>query len=680
MANVEQKETGKLLEGFKNSTNAREPFERQWRMNLAWLLGKHYVLWHKSQKRLYEPSAPSWRVRLVVNRIFPIWRSNLGRLLKTRPLPDAIPASGDEQDVLTAKVADKLIKYIWKTSDLDGHRSIELYGWMLAAGCAFTQQWWDPDAGELLSYPEVVEPKELMESPEKALQNMGEITVSVVPPFEIYPDPAATSMDNLNWMWHAKAVHIDILKERYPEKASNISADSSLETMVWPFDTQAVSGTFGSGSVMGAPQLKEHTLLKEYYEKPSKKFRKGRHAIFAGDTFIKLDEELPNDSGTIPLTKFDYVVFPGRFWGGSFIEQIIPINQEYNRTRSQIIESKNMLSKPKLLVPITAEISSEAFTSEPGEKITYNPLGGRPEPWVPPPIPGYVLQELERNEQDMMEVSSYHWISRGMNPPGVRTAAGLALLQEADDTPIGPVLLWNEASWRQVGEHIIELGKQHYTEPRTAYMGIGNEAEVIEFHRNKLQGKYKVRVDMGSALPMSRAAKMQFALELLNHGGFRDESNKIDEAKFFKFLEMETAIDIFQEDNLDIRIARTENVEMRDRLTIFEPGEYDNHVVHLDQHVRFMKELNLEVPGHKAIAPDENGRSLMADHIHGHELRIRENELKRAEEQLALESGIAELKAAIAPNLPESPEEPPEAPESPPTGLPPGLPPIPPRE
>lgn len=674
---AEEKVKSLLHDRWRDAESAREPYEGQWRINLAWLVGRQYTVWHKAQKRIIEKAVPEWRVRLVANRILPIWRSSIGRMLKTRPIPDAIPASGDEQDVMTAKVGDKLLKHIWENSDMAGRKSIELYSWMLSCGTAFLQVWWDHEQGELIEDPESVDDLELLENPEAAYQRMGDIALNVLSPFEVFPDNSATGSDDALWLWNAKALPVDVLKERFPEHKSKISPESGLEMVLWPFDQSYTSPT---GQINAGPHnLKEHARLKEYYEKPSSKYIKGRHAIMIGDTIIDYQEKLPYDHGQLPVIKFDYIYYPGRYWGGAVIEQLIPIQREYNRTRSQIIENKNMLSKPKLLVPSTAEIPADAWTTEPGERVTYNPFGGKPEPWVPPPIPGYVLQELDRNEQDMMEVSSHHWAARGMNPPGVRTAAGLAMLQEADDTPFGPVLQWNENSWRTAAKQCLELGKQFYTEPRTVYLGLGNTAEVAEFSREKLQGRFRIRVDVGSTLPMSRAARMQFALEMLDRGAFRNDKGQVDEPRFFQFLEMETALDIYRDDAIDLRVARTENVEMRDRLTSFEPGEYDNHPAHMDEHIRFMKELALEHGAdHEAVA-------MFGAHIKAHELRMREAQLKRVSEQIAIQQGANDLRAAagIPPQPPPGgppPSPPGPAAPAPPPGGPPNAPPGPPEQ
>jgi hypothetical protein len=625
---------------FSESQEARYPTEMQWRLNLAWLIGRQYTTVQRGSWRLEEVQAPPWRVRYVSNRILPTWRMYLGRLAKSRPLPEVIPATGEEKDMLSAKVADKLLKYIWTKEKLDKRKAVELYSWMLSCGSAFLIVWWDHDAGDLIELPEAVESEELLANPEKAIQRMGDIRVDVVPPFEIYPDPQARNWDEVRYIFHVKALPVDVLREMFPEHREKIHPEGGLEaTWGWYNDPLFTAPSIVQPYIR---PLKDAARLIEYYERPSKKFPRGRHAIAVGmNNWIIREDKLPYDHLDIPIIKFDFIPIPSRFWGMSLIEQLIPIQKNLNLTKSMLIENKIALTRPKVLIPTTAGISPDAFTTEAGEKVYYNPFGGRPEPWVPPPIPGYVLSELQTIEHDFMEVSSLHWVSRGMNPPGVRTAAGIAILQEADETPLGPILIWNEQSWIDTAHQVIELARQFYTEPRIVHMHLGDRVEAVEFHRERLEGRFRILIDIGSSIPLSKAARIQFAFELLDRGAFRGPDGRIDEFRLFKFLEMDSAIESFQEDNVDIRHARFENMEMRDSQIMFEPGELDNHPLHIAIHAKAAKEIALEDPNHPAL-------KLIQAHIKAHEELMKRMAVKQAADQMDVQRRIQEIQQVFA--------------------------------
>src|SRR3990167_4132955 len=46
-------------------------YERQWYLNLAFLMGQQWVKWSNKLKKIYEPKVPEWRVRHVANDIMP---------------------------------------------------------------------------------------------------------------------------------------------------------------------------------------------------------------------------------------------------------------------------------------------------------------------------------------------------------------------------------------------------------------------------------------------------------------------------------------------------------------------------------------------------------------------------------------------------------------------------------
>ena len=47
----------------------------------------------------------------------------------------------------------------------------------------------------------------------------GDVTPIAVSPFNLYPDPLATSVEDAEYLIYANYVHVNILKEKYPEKA-----------------------------------------------------------------------------------------------------------------------------------------------------------------------------------------------------------------------------------------------------------------------------------------------------------------------------------------------------------------------------------------------------------------------------------------------------------------------------
>ncbi len=81
-------------------------------------------------------------------------------------------------------------------------------------------------------------------------------------------------------------------------------------------------------------------------------------------------------------------------------------------TRSQIVEAKNLMSKPKLMA-YKGSINPAQITTEPGQVILVTPGFAMPTQANLPTLPAYVLEELNRCQTDMDDISGQHEITKG---------------------------------------------------------------------------------------------------------------------------------------------------------------------------------------------------------------------------------------------------------------------------
>ena len=93
----------------------REPYEKDWYFNMAFHLGHQWLVWNEWTRRVEEPKAPSWRVRITANQIAPIDNQIIAKLTKTRPIQTVIPATSEDKDINIARMGDKFLKYLFRT-------------------------------------------------------------------------------------------------------------------------------------------------------------------------------------------------------------------------------------------------------------------------------------------------------------------------------------------------------------------------------------------------------------------------------------------------------------------------------------------------------------------------------------------------------------------------------------
>src|SRR5262252_6848509 len=133
---------------FARAKRMREPFERQWYMNLAFYFGRQYVQWltpsTQNIARLYEPAAPTWRVRLVSNKCRPLIRNEVSKLTKEEPQSFVRPRGSDDDDLQAARAAEMISEY--EMDELHYNRVLRRsVFWMCLLGTAFIKDSYDPN-------------------------------------------------------------------------------------------------------------------------------------------------------------------------------------------------------------------------------------------------------------------------------------------------------------------------------------------------------------------------------------------------------------------------------------------------------------------------------------------------------------------------------------------------------
>ncbi|GAG34014.1 unnamed protein product, partial [marine sediment metagenome] len=157
----------------------------------------------------------------------------------------------------------------------------------------------------------------------------------------------------------------------------------------------------------------------------------GRLVVIGGGNILQNGRN-PYEHRSIPYVMFQSEKTPGKIWAKSAVGHILPLIREHQKSRSQIIEIKNTMSKPKWLVPKSANVKTTALTSEPGELIRFT--GALPPTaWAPPTVPKYVFDLDVFNRKDMDDIMAQRDATKGTNPSGSRSATMLENLQAQDD-------------------------------------------------------------------------------------------------------------------------------------------------------------------------------------------------------------------------------------------------------
>lgn len=549
-----------LGDWFKECRSARLSYEREWYQNLAFFFGKQYVQWTNTVadsglNRLIEPIVPPWRVRLVSNKIKPVIRKELARVVKEQPQPFVIPASTDDDDLAAARAGEHIFEHLTRELHFNATIRRSMF-WTLLCGTSFIKDWYDPKARDNEGVS-------------------GTINIEGVNPFELFvPDPQVEVLDFQSYLFHVQARSLDWVEEKY-DKRVTADANSGQGLLEQKFLLQ-----------MGVEGPKKNSAaVKECWIKPCAKFPEGAVITFAGETILSYSEGWPYNYQDYPFTKLDHVP-TGGFYSQSVIPDLVPLQKEMNRTRSQIIEAKNRMAKPQLIAP-RGSVDPSKMTSEPGLIVFYTPGFTPPQPIPLVPLPAYVVDEIARCQRDMDDISGQHEISKGSTPTGVSAATAISFLQEQDDAMLSPTVTSIEEAVARIGTHMLSHVDQFWEAERTIKaLGENNAYEVFMFNKAAIRGNTDLNVQAGSATPRSTAAKQAFIMELM-------EKKYITVEQGLRYLNMSETGRMYEELQVSARQAQRENLRMANGEQI-ETNTFDEDSIHVMEHDMYRRRQAFE--------------------------------------------------------------------------------------
>lgn len=544
---------------FAKCKNSRSAVERQWYMNMAFYYGRQNVVLLTTAAstngfRLYTPQAPAWRIRLIINKIRPIIRKELARITAEKPRFTVVPATTEDEDLAAARVSEQIFDSVYSAKNIQRVvRRAEW--WTVICGVGFIKNYWDAQKPDLIS------------------NQKGDFCIEHVTPFHIFvPDLREEELENQPYVIHASTKALSWVKRQYP----NMSVEPNTRATDDILDDSFLN-------IIGANSTsKDEVLCLEMWLKPGVNplFPTGSLITLVGDNVVQATNGYPYDHGEFPFSKLEHIP-SGKFYADSVITDLIPIQREYNRTRSQIVEAKNLMAKPKLMAP-RGSINPNQITSEPGQVILYTPGFNPPAPLPLAPLPNYVMEELSQLQADMDDLSGQHDV-----PHQVSSATAMSFLKEQDDTMLAGTIESLETGIEKLGRQILSHVVQFWNTDRIVrVVGRDGTFEATSYKGGDLHGNLDVRVEAGSALPHSKAAKQAFVMDLLKLGVIQPQQG-------LEMLDIGGIEKIYDSYLVDQRQAQRENMRMSEGEQV-NPNDFDNHALHIEIHNKFRKGQQFE--------------------------------------------------------------------------------------
>ena len=576
-----------VTEDYLKRREERNSFEMQWKLNMNYVAGNQYCEVLPSGEVATEEKYYAWQSRSVFNHISPIIDTRLAKLSRVRPIMSVRASSGEDGDLKTAAVASDVLK---ATSERIGLSKIvqSATEWSEVLGTVFYKVMWNEKAGKVLGEKDG----------EKVYE--GDVVISVVSPFEIFPDSIFYGdLSSVKSLIHARAVSAEEIYERYGVTVQGEEIDA------FTLGSDKVTKNGGYKAKKTSSTLKNHVVLIERYERPTLEFPLGRYIAVAGDKLLEIGE-LPYENGVSGKRDFPFIrqvstAQVGSFFGVSLVERLIPLQRAYNAVKNRKYEFLNRVSMGVINVE-DGSVDTEELVDEglsPGKVIVYRQGSRPPQMMNSGSVPLDFTYEEDRLVNEFVTLSGTSEISRSSSiSKSTMSGVALELLIEQDETRLSVTAESVRNAVKEIGKQILRLFKQFAVSERIMRsVGENKKVKLFYFSASDLSSD-DVVFDTENELTQTPAQKKTAVLEMLTSGLLGDETGALSSRTKVKILEIlgyGSLANVKDVSSLHTAKAEKENIELeKGDLPI---DEFDDHLVHVEEHLRKLLSLENEKLG-----------------------------------------------------------------------------------
>ena len=573
---------------FEQRREKRKALELQWRLNMNFLSGDQYCEITPTGDIDDYGKQYWWQQREAFNQIASVVETRLAKLARVKTGIVVRPASDDDSDVYAAKLSTQVLKAAGESVDL-----VKLINaasvWSEATGTCFIKVGWDAGAGKVIGVDK-----------KGGRLHEGDLTVSIVPPFEIFPDNLlAGEPENCRSIIHAKAYHVDEVRDIWGEEVKGEDVNVfSLDSSPLPDTGGYTQGVKG----VNASLAPDHCVVLEKYTLPTRDMPDGRLTIVAADKLL-YDGELPyinRKDGTrgYPFAVMRCLDKVGCVFGASVIERLIPLQRAYNDVRNRKHEYMNRLAMGVLAVE-DGSVDSDILEEEglaPGKVLIYRQGSEAPRMLDPGRIPSDFLNEEERLLSEFITVSGVSELSKYSQTYSSMSGTAISLLVEQDNTRLASTSGSLRECVKQVCYLILRAFKQFAGEKRFMRLAGENGAmQLKSFSASDLTAE-DLTFETDNELNDTLANRRNMVLQLVQLGVLQDKEGNMSERSKSRVLELlgfgnwENAADLA---DCQRDAAIRENAALKESGKRPELTDVDDDALHIEEHTKAMLSQSL---------------------------------------------------------------------------------------
>jgi hypothetical protein len=401
----------------------------------------------------------------------------------------------------------------------------------------------------------------------------GNTDIELVTPFEYYPQNHGIGVSTLTATQHGicKIRSLDWVEDHFPDLVDKVEPERP-EVLLrehpllgeWDiterFDLALDAGIFD-----------HHLRVYELYREPSRSDPKGRLIVMLNrnQALLARNEELmaeieDEDFGTamVPKAMIAGAIWKpreGEYWGRGLPDDLISPQNRVNGIDAQIIEARERMGSPNLLIPEDSSLEGPEYRTGygAGKFFTYrlsalNP-NAKPEVFGSILMPAGVNNERTQAEQDITKIIGPADIEIGEAPRNITTTSGLQILGEQAERRRGTRERGITSVFKKVWEHQLQmLWVLRIDEDEFEQVNPDGTWEMKQYNRSHIEGHTKVDIEKQAYIDRSvvqREAAREAQMDQLY-----DISSPIARKKLLELRGLPT--DVNEDTSLQIEHAR----------------------------------------------------------------------------------------------------------------------------
>ena len=530
---------------FKQSYVAKAPLMQKWQQYMDAYNGTMYS---KESKPDYKSDEISNLVFSTIESIRPVMTDNDPKFIALPKTPQGAEFTHDVQVALD---------YKWERENMSTKLPAQLIP-LLVYGTAIWFCQWDGKEGEY-----------------------GEISLKMVDPFNIFPDPLAENVDSAEYIVYATYKNANQIKQLFPDKASAI--EGSRITMSELVSNRDENDAKEQNQVLVLEMwCRDWTTMDEDMEgNKTLKYPKGRVITCLPDLGIVLsDKKNPYKDGKFPFVIMKNYDVPFKFWGTGEVEQILSPQKYINDLTNQIIDNAKSTANMQWIIDKNSGIGQGKLTNRPGLVIRKNP-GTEVRRDAPPPMPTYIREQIEVLKSDMQDISGVYDALKGERQGSITAGSAIMALQEASQARIRLKIKLMEYSLTTLANMVYSRMQQFWKLDRWVRVtDVEGNPSFQQIGVNVLQNDFDMKVVAGSTMPVNRNAMLDLMIRLAQTNA-EDGLPMVDRKSILEYLptsDRKAILDRFEQQRQKQEQQAIEEQQMQLQAQQKQQGELDNNV------------------------------------------------------------------------------------------------------